>query len=158
MNVDRLHNSSLEALDRRSFFHPFTSIADHQRGEPRIVASAQGVYVTDSKGRRCIDGAAGLWCVNVGYGREEIVEAMARQAHALPFAHSFTGIANEPAILLADRVLQWAPPGMSKVFFGNSGSARPAGQEEDHRPRARLSWRDHRLRQLDGPDLLPRRL
>ena len=122
MNVDRLHNSSLEALDRRSFFHPFTSIADHQRGEPRIVASAQGVYVTDSKGRRCIDGAAGLWCVNVGYGREEIVEAMTRQAHALPFAHSFTGIANEPAILLADRVLQWAPPGMSKVFFGNSGS------------------------------------
>jgi L-2,4-diaminobutyrate transaminase len=122
MNIDRLHNSSLEELDRGSFFHPFTSIADHQRGEPRIVASAQGVYVTDSKGRRCIDGAAGLWCVNVGYGRAEIVEAMARQASMLPFAHSFTGIANEPAIRLADRVLQWAPPGMSKVFFGNSGS------------------------------------
>jgi len=122
MTIDRFHNISLEEMDRQNFFHPFTSIADHLKGEPRIVASAQGVYVTDSKGRRCIDGAAGLWCVNVGYGRQEIVEAMARQASLLPFAHSFTGIANEPAIRLAERVLQWAPPGMSKVFFGNSGS------------------------------------
>jgi L-2,4-diaminobutyrate transaminase len=122
MTVNRLHNTSLETLDRRSFFHPFTSIADQQKHDARIIASAEGVYVTDSKGRRCLDGAAGLWCVNIGYGRNEVVEAMARQASLLPFVHSFTGVANEPAILLAERILRWAPPGMAKVFFGNSGS------------------------------------
>ncbi|WP_202911180.1 aminotransferase [Ancylobacter sp. TS-1] len=122
MSLEPHHNMSLEEMDKRSLFHPFTSIGDHLANGPRIMASAAGVHVTDSKGRRYLDGAAGLWCVNVGYGRQEIVDAMTRQAQALPFFHSFTSIANEPSIRLADRVLRWAPDHMSKVFFGNSGS------------------------------------
>ncbi|WGD29580.1 aminotransferase [Ancylobacter sp. WKF20] len=122
MSLEPHHNMSLEEMDQRSLFHPFTSIGDHLANGPRIMASAAGVHVTDSKGRRYLDGAAGLWCVNVGYGRQEIVDAMTRQAQTLPFFHSFTSIANEPSIRLADRVLRWAPENMSKVFFGNSGS------------------------------------
>jgi L-2,4-diaminobutyrate transaminase len=121
MPRDPLHNTSLEQMDRDSFFHPFTSIGDHLRNGPRIMASGKGVHVTDTKGNRYIDGAAGLWCVNVGYGREEIVEAIRAQAATLPFFHAFTSMSNEPAIRLADAVLRWTPP-MSKVFFGNSGS------------------------------------
>ncbi len=116
------HDLFLEAMDRRSFFHPFSAIESEPPKDTRIVVQADGVRVMDSTGRWCIDGSSGLWCVNVGYGRQEIVEAMARQASILPYAHSFTGIANEPAIRLADRILQWMPPGMSKVFFGTSGS------------------------------------
>jgi L-2,4-diaminobutyrate transaminase len=119
---DPLHNTSLEEMDRNSFFHPFTSIADHLAKGPRIMKSGKGVFVTDSKGKRYIDGAAGLWCVNVGYGRDEIVEAIRAQAAALPFFHAFTSMSNEPAIRLADRILRWVPESMSKVFFGNSGS------------------------------------
>lgn len=122
--MDSLYPSNLplEEMDRQSFFHPFSSIADRAHKDARIVTRADGIRVLDSTGRWCIDGSSGLWCVNVGYGRQEIVDAMARQASILPYAHSFTGIANEPAIRLADRILQWMPPGMSKVFFGNSGS------------------------------------
>ena len=122
MPHDRLHNTSLEEMDKRSFFHPFTSIQDHLQNGPRIMADSKGVHLTDSKGNRYMDGAAGLWCVNVGYGRQEIVDAMTAQAAALPFFHSFTSMSNEPAIRLADRILQWTPDHMSKVFFGNSGS------------------------------------
>jgi L-2,4-diaminobutyrate transaminase len=122
MNSNALHNTSLEDMDRKSFFHPFTSIGDHLRDGPRIMAAGQGVHVTDSKGRRYLDGAAGLWCVNVGYGRQEIADAIGAQAARLPFFHAFTSMSNEPAIRLADRILRWMPEDMSKVFFGNSGS------------------------------------
>jgi len=118
---DPLHNTSLEQMDKDSFFHPFTSIGDHLAKGPRIMASGKGAHVTDVNGKRYLDGAAGLWCVNVGYGRDEIVEAIRAQAAALPFFHAFTSMSNEPAIRLADAVLRWIPS-MSKVFFGNSGS------------------------------------
>ncbi len=122
MAADLLHNQSLEEMDLRTMLHPATSIADHLANGPRIMAQASGVHITDTKGRRYLDGAAGLWCVNVGYGRQEIAEAIAAQAAALPFFHSFTSMANEPSIRLADRVLRWAPDGMSKVLFGSGGS------------------------------------
>lgn len=122
MDIDPSHNASLEDMDKQSFFHPFTSIPDHAEHGPRIMQSGMGVHVTDTRGRRYLDGAAGLWCVNVGYGRQEIVDAIAAQASRLPFFHSFTSMSNEPAIRLADRIMRWVPPHMSKVFFGNSGS------------------------------------
>lgn len=122
MHAGKLHNQSLEEMDVRSLLHPATSIADHLVNGPRIMAQGAGVYVTDSKGNKFLDGAAGLWCVNVGYGRTEIVDAMVEQARRLPFFHSFTSMSNEPSILLADRVLSWMPEGMSKVIFGSGGS------------------------------------
>eukprot|EP01035_Chromulina_nebulosa_P065444 gene65444-89525_t len=102
--------------------HPSTSIADHLANGPRIMVEGSGVYVKDNKGNRYLDGAAGLWCVNIGYGRKEVADAIYAQAQALPFFHSFTSMANEPSIRLADRILRWTPPGMSKVIFGSGGS------------------------------------
>ena len=122
MAADLSHNQSLEEMDLRAMLHPATSIADHLANGPRIMASATGVHITDTRGRTFLDAAAGLWCVNVGYGRKEITEAIAEQSARLPFYHSFSSMANEPSIRLADRILRWAPDGMSKVIFGSGGS------------------------------------
>ena len=122
MDADLLHNQSLEEMDVRTMLHPATSIADHLANGPRIMSEAGGVHVTDTGGRTYLDAAAGLWCVNVGYGRQEIADAIATQAAKLAFYHSFSSMANEPSIRLADRILRWAPEGMSKVIFGSGGS------------------------------------
>src|SRR5690606_29506557 len=89
---------------------------------PRIITSAEGVHVTDRSGHRMIDGASGLWCVNVGYGRTEIADAIAAQAHDLAFFHTFNGTSHEPVIRLAEKVVSLMPSHMSKAFFGLSGS------------------------------------
>ncbi|MEX2672778.1 MAG: aminotransferase [Phycisphaeraceae bacterium] len=109
-------------MDKRFFLHPATSIADHLVNGPRIISSAQGVHVTDRSGRRMLDGASGLWCVNVGYGRTEIADAIAAQAHDLAFYHTFNGASHEPVIRLAEKVMSLMPDNMSKVSFGLSGS------------------------------------
>lgn len=87
-----------------------------------IMASGDGVRVQDRTGKTYIDAMAGLWCVNVGYGRSELVEAMRLQAEKLPYYHSFASMSNQPAIELAEALLEIAPRGLSKVFFANSGS------------------------------------
>ncbi len=113
---------SLEQIDRENLIHPFTAIDAHRASGPRIMASGKGVWVRDSEGREYLDAMAGLWCVNVGYGREEIADAIAEQARTLAFYHSFASMANEPAIRLAERLVALAPGRLGKVFFGNSGS------------------------------------
>jgi adenosylmethionine-8-amino-7-oxononanoate aminotransferase len=113
---------SLTELDRKHVFHPFTSIAAQRSGEPRVLAEGKGVWVRDASGRKVLDAMAGLWCVNVGYGREEIAQAMADQARRLAYAHGFLGNANEPAVRLAARVARLTPPGLDHAFFCNSGS------------------------------------
>ncbi len=113
---------SLEELDRRTLLHPFTSIQEHLDEGPLIIDEAKGVRVRDRHGREYIDAMAGLWCVNVGYGRSELVEAMAAQASRLSYYHSFASSSTTPAILLAERLTAMAPGNLSKVFFANSGS------------------------------------
>jgi L-2,4-diaminobutyrate transaminase len=113
---------NLAELDRRSSLHPFTSIAEQQAVGPHIIVSGSGIRIKDAEGREYIDAMAGLWCVNVGYGRQELIEAMRQQAERLPYYHSFMGLANEPAIRLADRLAERTPGTLRKVFFGNSGS------------------------------------
>ena len=115
--------TSIRDLDRQHVFHPFTAQRAHeQSGATMIARSADGCWVTDDTGKRHLDAMAGLWCVNVGYGRERIADAMADQARKLPYFHSFASMATEPAAILAGRVLEKAPKGFSKVFFGASGS------------------------------------
>ena len=104
-----------------SQLHPFSTLAE-MTAPPLVIHSAEGITVMDARGRQLIDGSAGLWCVNVGYGRSEIVDAVATQMNRLPFFHSFNGVANEPAAQLAARIVQRAPKGIERVFFGNSGS------------------------------------
>lgn len=116
-------NATLAELDRRYAFHPFTGLADHERQGPAVMmVRGDGVWLEDVNGRRYIDGMAGLWCVNVGYGRREIADAMQRQAVKLSYCHAFSSMSSDVPALLAERLVKSAPVPMSKVFFGNSGS------------------------------------
>jgi L-2,4-diaminobutyrate transaminase len=113
---------SLEDLDRRSSLHPFASVARNLESGPLIFAEGQGVTLRDTWGREYIDGMAGLWCVNVGYGRREIIDAICAQAGKLAFFHFHSAMATEPPIRLADRIVGLAPKSIKKVLFGVSGS------------------------------------
>ncbi|MGA7869189.1 MAG: aminotransferase class III-fold pyridoxal phosphate-dependent enzyme, partial [Stellaceae bacterium] len=120
-------NYSLEEMDRQSLIHPATSIADHLKNGPTIIAGGSGVRVTDRHGRELIDCGAGLWCVNIGYGRAELGEAAAQAMRDLGYYHTFSSHSNEPIIRLADRVLSLfhekaGARHLSKMFFGTSGS------------------------------------
>ncbi len=119
-----LTNDQLDRWDRGTFFHPSTHLAQHARGESpsRIVTGGAGVYIEDRDGNRLLDGFAGLYCVNVGYGRQEIAEAIAEQARKLAYYHAYVGHGTEVSITLAKMILDRAPEGMSKVYFGLGGS------------------------------------
>ncbi len=122
-----LRNVSPEDIDRESLFHPMTSVADHLVKGPFIVTGGKGVRLTDHKGRDIIDCCAGLWSVNIGYGRTEIAEAAKASIDELAYYHLFGGASNSPIIRLAEKVLQLFhdkanAPQLSKVFFGCSGS------------------------------------
>ena len=119
-----LTNDQLAAWDRAHFFHPSTHLGQFARGEgaQRIIKSGDGVFVTDRDGNRLLDGFAGLYCVNVGYGRKEIAEAIADQAHELAFYHAYAGHGSQANITLARMVMERAPKGMARVYFGLGGS------------------------------------
>ena len=124
---DTARNFSLEDIDRESVFHPNTSISDHMKKGPVIFSDGRGVRIRDQKGRDIIDCGAGLWCVNIGYGRPEMAETARKAVESLAYHHLFGGASNEPAILLAERVLKLfqersGAPHLSKVFFGMGGS------------------------------------
>jgi L-2,4-diaminobutyrate transaminase len=127
MMLDERPNYSLEDMDRQSLLHPLTSIAQHMKSGPLIVGRGSGVRIKDHKGREMIDCGAGLWCVNVGYGRPEIAEAAKTAIENLNYYHIFGGSSNEPIIRLADRVLTLLRENagarhLARVFFGCSGS------------------------------------
>jgi L-2,4-diaminobutyrate transaminase len=117
-------NDQLDRWDRAHLFHPSTHLAAHARGAApnRIIERGEGCYVFDRNGRRSLDGFAGLYCVNVGYGRRKIIDAIARQAERLCYYHAYAGHGSEPSITLAHEVIRRAPAGMSRVYFGLSGS------------------------------------
>ncbi|EDQ06215.1 Putrescine--pyruvate aminotransferase [Sulfitobacter indolifex] len=119
-----LKNDMLEQWDRENFFHPSTHLAQHARGESptRVIKTAKGSHITDRDGNQFLDAFAGLYCVNVGYGRTEIAEAIAEQAHELAYYHSYVGHGTEASITLSKMILDRAPEGMSKVYFGLGGS------------------------------------
>lgn len=112
----------LAELDKKFLFHPFTALADHEQSGPTIIVKGKGVRLEDNHGNSYIDGMAGLWCVNVGYGRHEIADILHEQAMTLPYFHSFSSWGTDTPVLLAEKVIGHAPEGMSKVFFGQSGS------------------------------------
>lgn len=108
--------------DQSSQFHPFTSITDLMADGPTVMESGAGIRVRDVDGNEYIDGMAGLWCVNLGYGRKEITEAIARQSERLSFFHTFNGMSSDVVAECAEALLARAPVPMSRVFFGASGS------------------------------------
>ncbi len=113
---------TVEDLDREYFFHPFTNARQHEQSGPLTIVEGKGSTVIDTNGRRYLDAMGGLWCVNIGYGSQEMADAMREQAAKLAYYHTFAGMGNEPTALLAQRIIAMAPGDMSKVFFGNSGS------------------------------------
>lgn len=116
------NQSNLHEIDFNSILHPASSIKQMSQHGSRIIQSAEGVHVTDIDGNKCIDGVGGLWCVNIGYGRQELADEMARASKNLSYFHTFGGASNEAQIKLAQKLLTHAPDSLGKVFFGNSGS------------------------------------
>ncbi|BCD85906.1 aspartate aminotransferase family protein [Pseudomonas solani] len=111
-----------QALSRDHHLPPFTDYQALNAKGARIITKADGVYIWDSEGNKILDAMAGLWCVNVGYGREELVQAATRQMRELPFYNLFFQTAHPPVIELAKAISELAPEGMNHVFFTGSGS------------------------------------
>lgn len=120
--TNHLPTKELQALDAAHHMHPFTAgNALGQKGA-RVIARAKGVFLTDTDGQEILDGMAGLWCVNVGYGREELAEAAARQIRELSYYNTFFQTTHVPAIALAAKIAELAPGDLNHVFFAGSGS------------------------------------
>lgn len=117
-------NDQLTQWDHDHFFHPSTHLGQFARREMgnRIINTANGVHITDREGRSSLDAFAGLYCVNVGYGRTEISDAIAAQAKELAYYHSYVGHGTEASITLSRMIAERAPEGMNHVYYGLSGS------------------------------------
>ena len=117
-------NEAMQLQDRQTILHPFTPLKQYSSGEAagRIVTGGSGIRIRDQTGRELIDAFAGLYCVNVGYGRREIAQAIHRQALDLAYYHAYAGHSNEPAIRLSRKVLAMAPGSMQRIYYGLSGS------------------------------------
>ncbi|WP_421906005.1 aspartate aminotransferase family protein [Mameliella sp.] len=114
--------ADLQALDAAHHLHPFTHGAGLAEKGARIVTRAEGCWLTDSDGNRILDGMAGLWCVNIGYGRSELADAAQRQMLELPFYNTFFQTSHVPALNLAAKLAELAPGDLNHVFFASSGS------------------------------------
>jgi len=109
-------------LDTAHSLHPFTDYKALGAEGSRVITRAEGVWLWDSDGTRILDGMAGLWCVNAGYGRQELVQAAAHQMTQLPYYNLFFKTATTPAIELSHKLVDLTPPGLNHVFLANSGS------------------------------------
>ncbi len=116
-----LSNSLIE-LDRAHLVHPVSSYRSHEKTGVRVLKSGSGATVTDAAGHQMIDGFAGLWCVNAGYGQDSIIEAAARQMRELPYATGYFGLGSEPAIRLAAELAERSPGDLNHVYFTLGGS------------------------------------
>ena len=122
MTFDEISTNEWQALDSAHHMAPFTDYGDLRRKGARIITHAEGHYIYDSDGNRILDGMAGLWCVNVGYGRPELVEAAATQMAKLPYYNNFFRTSNQPVAELSAKLAKITPDGLSNVFYANSGS------------------------------------
>lgn len=114
--------SELQDLDERYHIHPFTNHADLYKQRTYIIQKAEGVFVYDEQNRKLLDALAGLWCVNVGYGRQEIVDAVYDQMKSVAFYPSFFNTTTTPTILLSEKLAQLAPKRLNHTIYSNSGS------------------------------------
>ncbi len=118
----KLDSAALRKLDAAHHLHPFTDNKALGETGARLIVRGEGIRIWDSEGNEIIDGMSGLWCVNLGYGRKDLVAAATEQMQTLPFYNSFFKTATVPAVELAAMIAEVAPPGMKHVFFSSSGS------------------------------------
>ena len=117
-----LRNRTLIDMDRDHLIHPLTSFRGHEARGVTLLESGKGMWLTDGDGHRLLDAFAGLWCVNVGYGQESIVEAAAEQMRRLPYATGYFSFGSEPAVRLAEELIRLSPPSLQHVYFTLGGS------------------------------------
>jgi putrescine aminotransferase len=122
MTMTERTTADWQAADAAHYLHPFTDFKSLAAKGSRVIVSADNIYLRDSDGNHILDAMSGLWCVNVGYGRTELIEAATRQMTTLPFYNSFFQTATPPAIELAELLAQVTPPQFKHVFFSGSGS------------------------------------
>ena len=122
MTYQNYSSDQLRAMDNAHHLHPFTDHKDLRQEGTRIIVHADGPFIYDSDGNEILDGMAGLWCVNAGYGRDELVEAAAAQMRELPYYNSFFRCTTPTPSLLAQKLAQIAPDHINQVFYGSSGS------------------------------------
>ena len=120
--IEKRSRSEWEDLDRDHYLHPFTDHKDLGAKKSRIITRADGVYIYDADDNKILDGMSGLWCVNAGYGREELVEAAANQLRELPYYNSFFQCAHPPSIELSRMLMEITQPQFNRVFYTGSGS------------------------------------
>ena len=120
--TNHLPTAELQALDAAHHMHPFTTNDELAEKGARIITRADGIYLTDSEGNEILDAMAGLWCVNIGYGRDEIADVAARQMRELPYYNTFFMTSHVPVIALAKKISELAPGDLNHVFFAGSGS------------------------------------
>ncbi len=113
---------SLQRLDAAHHLHPFNDNAALAKRGTRILTKGEGCYVWDSEGNKLLDAFAGLWCVNIGYGRKELGEAASRQMTQLAYYNSFFSCTTEPTVMLAAKLAELSPGDLNHAFFSNSGS------------------------------------
>ena len=119
---NHLPTAELQAIDAAHHMHPFTANGGLANKGARIITRAKGVTLTDSEGNEILDAMAGLWCVNIGYGRDELADAAARQIRELPYYNTFFQTTHVPALALAKKLADLAPGDLNHVFFASSGS------------------------------------
>ncbi len=120
--TNHMPTAELQALDAAHHMHPFSANGAFGKEGARVITRANGVYLTDSEGEEILDAMAGLWCVNIGYGRDELAEAAARQMRELPYYNTFFKTTHVPAIALAKKLAELAPGDLNHVFFAAGGS------------------------------------
>ncbi len=120
--IEKRSRKDWQELDKDHHLHPFTDHKDLHRKRSRIITRAEGVYIYDADGSRILDGMSGLWCVNAGYGRQEIIDAATEQMKELPYYNNFFQCAHPPSIELAAMLKDVSQPQFNRVFFTGSGS------------------------------------
>ena len=120
--IEKRSGPDLQELDRDHHLHPFTDHKELHRKKSRIISRADGVYIYDVDGNKILDGMSGLWCVNAGYGRDELIEAASAQMRELPYYNNFFQCAHPPSIELAAMLTEVSQPQFNRVFFTGSGS------------------------------------
>jgi putrescine aminotransferase len=120
--IEKRSREDWQELDKEHHLHPFTDHKDLHKKRSRIITRAEGVYIYDADGNKILDGMSGLWCVNAGYGRQELVDAAAAQMQELPYYNNFFQCAHPPSIELAAMLKEVSQPQFNRVFFTGSGS------------------------------------
>jgi len=122
MSSPAYDTNAIWKMDRDHYIHPWTDFSVFKEKGSLVIADSDGAYVIDSDGKRYLDGIGGLWCVNIGYGNEEMADAIADQVRKMPYYSTFTHVTTPPAAELAAKVAQLAPGSLNHVFYGASGS------------------------------------